>query len=279
MKPASFAYFRPDTLDEAIELLHRHGDEARPIAGGQSLVPAMNLRMATPEVLVDINRIDELKGVRKVGNHLHIGAATTQAALMRSADVAAMLPLLAAALPKIGHVQTRSRGTIGGSLVHADPSAEIVLVAATLDAELVIRGHDGERRAHVHDFQIGALTTDVSAGELLVGVVLPVTAPNARCAFRELARRHGDFALVAVAAQIEGDHLRVAVGGLEETPLRCDVLADALRDSGFERDAIAEAIHKQLAGATPLADIHASADYRMHLAVSLLEDCLREILH
>ncbi|MEA2944504.1 MAG: 2-furoyl-CoA dehydrogenase binding subunit [Bradyrhizobium sp.] len=279
MKPAAFEYFRPDTIEGAIELLGRYGEDARVIAGGQSLVPAMNLRMATPRVLVDINRIPELKFTQKAGNTLRIGAATTQAALIRTPDLPALLPLLAAALPHIGHVQTRSRGTIGGSLVHADPSAEIGLVAATLNAEFIIRGQRGERCVRASEFQIGALTTDVSADELLVGVEFPIAGANARFSFKELARRQGDFALVAVAAQVDGDDFWLAVGGLEEVPLRCDQLVAELRAHDFQSEAIAEAIRIQLQSASPLADIHASGDYRMHLAAVLLEDCLKEILH
>ena len=278
MKPALFDYFRPDTLDAAIELLERHGDEARPIAGGQSLVPAMNLRLATPRVLVDIGGIAALRGWQQTAEGIHVGAMTTQAALLRGANLAASLPLLMAALPHVGHAQTRSRGTIGGSLVYADPSGEIGLVAAALDAVMIVRSRHGERRVKAREFQRGALTTDIRAGELLVGTIFPAAGKDTRFAFRELARRQGDFAMVAVAAQIQGDDLRVAVGGLEEVPLRCDKLISLLRVRGFKRDAVAEAIRTQLEGVAPLADLHASGDYRTHLAANLLEDCLMEIL-
>jgi CO/xanthine dehydrogenase FAD-binding subunit len=278
MKPAAFAFHRPQTIDEAVELLAQLGEDARPIAGGQSLVPAMNLRMATPSALVDISRIAELHGWRQVGDRIHIGAATTQATLMREQELSRHLPLLMAALPNIGHVQTRSRGTIGGSLVHADPSAEIGLVAATLDAELVLRRIQGERRLAARDFQLGALTTAIEPGELLVEIVMPAAAPGTRCAFRELARRHGDFALVAVAAQMTGDRLSIAVGGLEEAPRRCDKLIARLAATHHAALAIDEAIQLELSEVAELSDIHASGSYRRHLAAVLLKDCLLEVL-
>ena len=278
MKPAAFAFFRPQSIDEAVKLLALLGEDARPIAGGQSLVPAMNLRMATPSALVDISRIAELRGWRQIGDSIHIGAATTQAALMREPGLAACLPLLMAALPNIGHVQTRSRGTIGGSLVHADPSAEIGLVAAALDAVLVLRSVSGERRLSAHEFQLGALTTAIQPGELLVEIVMPVAGPGMRCSFRELARRHGDFALVAVAAQITGDRLTITVGGIEEAPRHCDTLIAKLKTAKHSVDAIDDAIQTELSDVAALSDIHASGSYRQHLAAVLLKDCLLEIL-
>jgi len=278
MKPSAFAFFRPQSIDEAVELMVLLGEDARPIAGGQSLVPAMNLRMATPSALVDISRIAELRGWRQIGDSIHIGAATTQAALMREPGLAACLPLLMAALPNIGHVQTRSRGTIGGSLVHADPSAEIGLVAAALDAVLVLRSVSGERRLSARDFQLGALTTAIQPGELLVEIVMSAAEPGTRCSFRELARRHGDFALVAVAAQITGDRLAIVVGGIEEAPRRCDMLIAKLKAAKYSADAIDDAIQTELSDVAALSDIHASGSYRQHLAAVLLKDCLLEIL-
>ncbi|WJR80897.1 xanthine dehydrogenase family protein subunit M [Bradyrhizobium sp. NP1] len=278
MKPAPFDFFCAGTVDEAVALLARLGEDARPVAGGQSLVPAMNLRMATPTALVDISRIAELRGWRQVGDRIHIGAATTQAELMRDSDLAVRLPLLAAALPNIGHVQTRSRGTIGGSLVNADPSAEIGLVAATLEAILVLRSAQGERRLAAREFQLGALTTAIAPGELLVEIIMPTAPAGARCAFRELARRHGDFALVAVAVQRSAGELKVGIGGLEEAPRRCDRLTARLAEEGFAADAIDDAVRVELADVAPLSDIHASGDYRRHLAAVLLKDCLMDVL-
>lgn len=278
MKPAPFEYFRPETIDEAVALLDRHGDGARLIAGGQSLVPTMNLRLAAPDVLIDISRMPQLHGWKKIDDDIHIGAAMTQAALIRDQALAGQLPLLAAALPNIGHVQTRSRGTIGGSLAHADPSAEIGLVAATLDAIFVLRSARGERRLSVNEFQLGALTTAIEADEILVEVVMRCAPPGARCVFRELARRHGDFALVAVAAQIAGADLRIAVGGLEAQPRRCGTLAATLTETGFSPEAIERAIRRELDDVDPLSDIHASGGYRVELAAALMAECLAEIL-
>lgn len=278
MKPAAFDYFRPGTVDEATELLDRFGDDARVIAGGQSLVPSMNLRMATPAALVDIGGIGELVGWTKERDRIRIGAGTTQAALMRDRALATELPLLASALPHVGHVQTRSRGTIGGSLAHADPSAEIGLVAAALDAEFVLRSSRGERRLGASEFQLGALTTAIEPEELLVEVVVPAAAAGARLAFRELARRHGDFAIVAVAAQVSGSELVVAIGGLEEVPRRCDIAAGVLADAALSCAAIDQAIAAELRETEPLADLHAGADYRLELAAVLMNECLEEIL-
>ena len=202
MKPRPFDYARPDTVDEAVALLAEHGDEARILAGGQSLMAMMNLRLADPAMLIDIARIAELGHIRDLGDKIEVGAAVTQNKLLAWPDLKTKLPLLAAALPYVGHFQTRNKGTVCGSIAHADPSSEIPLSLATLEGEVVLRGKRGERVLKAKDFQLDMLTTAREGDELIVAVRFPVHGKGV--AFREVARRHGDFAMVAVAALIEG---------------------------------------------------------------------------
>lgn len=232
MKPAAFEMVRPRSLDEAVRLLGEHRESARVLAGGQSLVPLMNFRLATPDLLIDLNRVEGLSGIRAEGSRLVIKAMTRQQELIDNPLVAARAPLLAAAARCVGHVQTRSRGTIGGSLAHADPSAELPLALVALDARLEITSSRGTRTAPVCGFFRDALVSDLASDEVLVEIVIPLAPPSARISFRELSRRHGDFAIVAVAAQYEGRNLSVAVGGLEAVPRLCTQLMDAVRSGG-----------------------------------------------
>ncbi len=218
MKPRPFDYARPDTVDEAVALLAEHGDEARILAGGQSLMAMMNLRLADPAMLIDIARIAELGHIRDLGGKIEVGAAVTQNKLLAWPDLKKKLPLLAAALPFVGHFQTRNKGTVCGSIAHADPSSEIPLSLAILEGEVVLRGKRGERVLKAKDFQLDMLTTAREGDELIVAVRFPVHGKGV--AFREVARRHGDFAMVAVAALIEGkDSMRLGVGGMAATPV------------------------------------------------------------
>lgn len=277
MKPAAFDLVRPETLAEALAMLGAHADDAKVIAGGQSLVPVMNFRLAKPAVLVDLNRIDGLAGIRRDGAVLRIGAMTRQRELLESALVRECAPLLSAAMPLIGHVQTRSRGTIGGSLAHADPAAELPLVTVALDAEMVLASRDGERRLPAHAFFIDAMTTEIRSDEILTEIALPVAPAGTRISFRELSRRHGDFAIAAVAAQYARGQLALAIGGIEATPRRLAGIEDAaprVADRAGWRDLIGA----ELAGAQALDDLQASAEYRRRLAAVLIEDCLSEVL-
>ncbi|MFN0303458.1 MAG: FAD binding domain-containing protein [Burkholderiales bacterium] len=278
MKPAPFEFARPEHLDEALAILALRGHEGKVIAGGQSLVPVMNLRLAAPRLLIDLNRIRELAGVQRESDSLHIGAMTRQAALMRDALIAAHAPLIAKALPHIGHLQTRARGTIGGSLAHADPAAELPLAMVALDAQFVLRSATAARTVAARAFFQNAMSTALTDGELLTDIFVPVAPHNARCDFRELARRHGDFAIVAVAAQYAAGKLSVAVGGLEPVPRYCRTLIDALGRASFVRSDLPAQIEAELKHAKPLADLHASAEYRRHLAAVLLAESLEEVL-
>ena len=218
MKPRPFDYARPDTVDEALALLAEYGDDARVLAGGQSLMAMMNLRLADPAVLIDIARIKELDGIRDLGDTIEVGAAVTQNTLLNWPELKAKLPLLAVALPNVGHFQTRNKGTVCGSIAHADPSSEIPLSLALLEGEVVLRRKGGERVLKAADFQVDMLTTAREADELIVAVRFPVHGKGA--AFREVARRHGDFAMVAVAALVDSrGGVRLGVGGVASTPV------------------------------------------------------------
>jgi 2-furoyl-CoA dehydrogenase FAD binding subunit len=267
VKAAPFAYERPESLDAALELLAAPG--AKALAGGQSLVPMMAMRLVRPSVLVDLARLPGLDELRDDGGHVHVGATVRQRTLERWAPLAARVPLVAAAIPWVGHREIRNRGTIGGSLAHADPAAELLLAAATLDAELTVVGREGERTVPARDFATGPFQTRVAAGELLTGVRLPVAGPGEGFAFDEVARRHGDFALcgVAVALSRRGDAVsraRVGLLGVGPAPEVHDV-TELLQGNGAAPrwEAVGEAVAERL---EPSGDMHASAGYRLRLA-------------
>jgi 2-furoyl-CoA dehydrogenase FAD binding subunit len=267
VKAAPFAYERPATAGEALELLATPGSKA--LAGGQSLVPMMAMRLVRPSVLVDLQRVPGLDEIRDEGGHVHVGAMTRQRALERWAPLAQRVPLVAAALPSVGHRETRNRGTVGGSLVHADPAAELSLVAATLEAELVVLGADGERTVAGAEFSVGPFQSQVADGELLTAVRLPAARAGEGFAFEEIARRHGDFALcgVAIALRRRGDavaHARVGLLGVGPAPVVHDVTDLLEGDVSAERWAAAgEALAERI---EPSGDMHASAGYRRRLA-------------
>ena len=254
---------RPASLNEALTLLARHADRAKLLAGGQTLVPVLNFRLATPGLLIDLNTVRELAGIRLDGEVLRIGAMTRQAELLRNPLIAQHAPLLFKAAPHIGHVQTRSRGTLGGSLAHADPAAELPLVMVALDATFTLRREKAERSIPARKFFLDAMTTALRSDELLTEIAVPVAPAGTRTSFRELSRRHGDFALVAVAVQRLDDHLTVAVGGLEAVPRYWCEQQGILQD---------------LKEAVALSDVHASADYRRHLASVLVQDGIDEVM-
>jgi carbon-monoxide dehydrogenase medium subunit/2-furoyl-CoA dehydrogenase FAD binding subunit len=276
MKPAAFELFRPQSLDEALHLLAGH-DDARLLAGGQSLVPLLNFRLATPGVIIDLNRVGELSGIWLDGRTLRIRAMTRQQELIENPLVAQHAPLLAAATRRVGHVQTRSRGTVGGSLAHADPSAELPAALVALDAQLKIRSVRGTRNTPVRAFFRDALVSDLAPDEILVEIVVPCAGASARHSFHELARRHGACAIVA-AAQCDPPEISVALAGLEATPRLCTQLMDFLRGSRLSRDGIEAAIERELAAVTANSDLQASGEFRIHLARVLLRDCLNEVL-
>lgn len=280
MKAAPFTYLRAESLEHALEQLARHGGDCKPIAGGQSLVPMMAMRLARPSVLLDINRLDGLKGLDLDASLAVLGATYRQRDVEANACLLAAVPLLGEALRWVGHVQTRNRGTVGGSLVHADPSAELPLAAAVLDATLVLRSRDaGERRVAARDFFIAPMFTATAEAECLTAVEWPIW-PDAACAFEEVAIRHGDFAMASAACQLQFDaagicrRAALGLGGVAGTPLAFPDLAEELLGrrvtSALARD-IAEAA---AARAEPGSDTHADAAYRRHLAAVLLRRAL-----
>jgi len=272
VKPPSFDYLAPASVEEALALLGDLGEGAKALAGGQSLVPMLNFRLVRPRHLVDLNDLTELAGIREDDGRLVIGAMTRQRAVERSALVRARCPLLAEAMPQIGHVQIRNQGTIGGSLAHADPAAELPAVVAALDGELVLRSARGQRVLKPEQFFVTYFTTAAAPAELLVEVRLPAMPPRTGSAFVEVSRRHGDFALVGVAATVTVDEAGVCTGsalaltGVGRTPVVAREAARAL--VGVKPTAAAiDDVGRRVAGAVrPDGDLHASSEYRRHLA-------------
>jgi len=270
VKPPKFDYHAPRTLDEALALLTRYDGEAKILAGGQSLMPLLNFRLSRPAALVDLNRIPALAYIKEVDGSLRFGAMTRQRAIEFSPVVARRLPLLTEATRWVGHLPIRTRGTIGGSIAHADPSAEYPAVLTALDGEVVARGPKGERVLKPRDFFQTYLTTNLAADEILTEVRLPATPAGAGYAFEEFARRHGDFAIIGIAAVIvrEGSRCtmaRLATAGAGPIPVRLRAAEEILEREGLGDDALARAAAKAQELVQPDGDIHASADYRRHL--------------
>ena len=279
LKPAPFLYERAASTEEAVALLAEHGDEARPLAGGQSLLPLMNFRLARPSVLVDLNRVAELDYVRDGDGGVRLGALTRQRTIERSELVRDRAPLLAEATRLVGHFQIRNRGTIGGSIAHADPAAEYPAVAVALRAELVRSRSEGERAVAAEDFFRGAFRTALEPGELLTEVRFP-PAPG-RTAFLEIARRHGDFAIAGVAARVEVDSGRIrdvglALAGVGGTPIRAREAEDLLRGEQPGEELFAAAARAAAAAASPSSDIHGTAEYRRSLVATLTARALQQ---
>ena len=248
MKPAPFDYLRADDEDEALEALAEAGDDARLLAGGQTLMPMLNMRLVEPAVLIDIARLPGRAGIDDDGSVIEVGAAATQAELLAWPGLARRAPLLAQALPLLGHVQTRSRGTVCGSIAFADPSAELPLCLATLGGEVVLRSRAGTRTLAAREFQTGMLSTACREDEMVVAVRFPAAEPGAGHAFAEFARRHGDFAIVAVAAIARANGITIGVGGVAEQPIVRDwpaldgtALDDALNELAWSLDAADDA--------------------------------------
>jgi CO/xanthine dehydrogenase FAD-binding subunit len=281
MKPAVFEYSRPADLDEACAMLAA-GDDVRLIAGGQTLVPLMAMRLARPKRLIDIARIGELAFVRKQGDDVAIGATTRQCVLERDPLIRAEVPLLAKIMPFVGHAPIRARGTLGGSLANADPAAEIALVAVTLDATMVYRDETKAAESAASEFFTGPMTTALSPSSCLTCVRFPVWR-DARVGvgFHEISARRSDFAFASAAAQIALDEngvcrrLALGIGAVTTVPLRLDALGRALEGlvlgaTPAQQAKLREAVAAALADIDPLSDLHASAEYRRRVAASLL---------
>jgi CO/xanthine dehydrogenase FAD-binding subunit len=280
MKLPPFDYEAPKTVSGAVELLAEHLDEASVLAGGQSLIPLLALRLARPGILIDINGIDELSGVSAVDGWTAIGAMTREYVAEKSEIVADTVPLLAAALPLIGHEAIRSRGTIGGSLAHADPAAELPAVARALDAEFVVRGQSGERVIPAAQWFEGYFTTSRRSDELLVEVRFPAAGRGTGVSFQEVARRHGDFAIVglAVSLTVSGEVIsdaRLAFAGLSDVPVRATAAEDLLVGERPSAALFDEAARRATADADPPGDLHGSPDYRKTVAAAMVRRGLR----
>jgi carbon-monoxide dehydrogenase medium subunit len=283
MKAPRIAYARPDTLDAALGLLAAHGSEARVLAGGQSLVPMLNLRMAAPRVLVDINRVAGLGGIALEGERVRIGALTRHAEIERSELVARHLPLLATAIREVAHPAIRSRGTFGGSCALADPAAELPACALALGATFVLRGASGERRVAAADFFRGLYETALRPGELLVAAEFPLARAGAASAFGEFSRRHGDYAIVGLAACAWRDgkdlrEMRLAFFGVADRPRLAARAASALEGKPLDENLLSQAVAALEADFEPRGDLHASAATRRRLAGVLLRRVAKELL-
>jgi 2-furoyl-CoA dehydrogenase FAD binding subunit len=269
MKPAAFDYLRPDSPEEALAALAETGEEARLLAGGQSLMAMLNMRLVQPALLIDIGRLAALDTIRLEADALAIGAAATQGALERRASLAAEVPLLAELLPHLGHYQTRNRGTVCGSIAHADPSAELPLALLALEGSVTLRSTRGRRTLSAGHFFTGMLSTARRPDEMVEAARFPRRRPGAGYAFREMALRHGDFALCAVAALADGKRLRLAVGGVADRPVARDF---PLLEGGALDDALNDFAWALGAG----DDAHASARYRRALVRKLGRAALEE---
>jgi len=271
MKPPAFDYIAADSIAMAVAALAAAGDDAKIIAGGQSLVPMLNFRMLRPSILVDINRIAGLDVIEETSGAIRIGALTRHYQLETSPLIARHLPVLSCAMTHVAHLAIRNRGTIGGSLAHADPAAELPMMALLLDAGLRVASASGERTVAARNFFLGALTVDLAPGEILTGIVLPKLPPRTGWGFEEVARRHGDFALAAVAATltVSGgaiEQARIALTGVGPTALRATEAEGLLIGHALEPDLTHRVIEAVRATIEPETDLHASSDYRRHLA-------------
>ena len=271
MKPAPFAYHVPSALTEALAVLDELGEEGRVLAGGQSLVPLMNFRLAQPTHLVDINRLDELDYIRRDDGVLAIGARARQSALERSQEARGVAPLLVEAVAQVAHPPIRHRGTVCGSVAHADPAAELPAALLALDAEVVASSRQGERRIPIHEFISGPFTTTLAPGELVREVRVPVSGAGSGYAFAEFSPRHGDFAVsgAAVLLQLEGGRVErasVALCGVAGMPVRAAGAEQSLRGARGSEEELEAAAAAAVEGLTPSADLHGGSAYRRRIA-------------
>ena len=282
MKAAPFEYIRPESLAQACALLAEHGADAKLIAGGQSLVPMMAMRLARPAWLVDINRIEELRQIVLEGDVLRVGATVRQCVIERDALARQRLPLLGHALKWVGHAQTRNRGTVGGSIVHADPSAEIALVACVLDATLVLQDASETSEVAAREFFFAPMVTAIAPEQCLAEIRFPLwEEAGTGCAFEEVSIRHGDFALVSACAQLTLDaggacvRAAIGIGGASPFPHALPLVGEMLAGRVLDDAALAEAADAVAELIDPDADLHATAEYRRHLARVMAERVLK----
>jgi carbon-monoxide dehydrogenase medium subunit len=281
MKPAPFKYIAATSLAHALALKAMHGDDAKFLAGGQSLIPAMNFRLARPAILIDVNGIEDLAGIRSSGAATRVGPLTRYRALQRDAALTRAFPLIGEALPHIAHPQIRNRGTIGGNISHADPASELPAIALALRARFRVQAAKQERWIEAPDFFVGALTTDLQPDEMLVEVELPSPRPRTGSCFIEIARRRGDFAIAGVAAMVtlgnenECTHVRLAFCGVGETPVDASSAANGLIGHAPTEGAILDVAATVQKMIEPSGNVHATVDYQHHIAGVLTERALQ----
>jgi carbon-monoxide dehydrogenase medium subunit len=284
MKPARFDYHAPASVDEAVALLARYGGEAKLLAGGQSLVPLLNFRLSRPAAIVDLNRVETLAYIREDAGHVRLGAMTRQRTIEFSPVIRRRLPLLTEATTLVGHLPIRTRGTIGGSLAHADPSAEYPTALTALGGQVVVRGPRGDRTLAANELFQTYLTTTLAADEMLVEVRLPAMPDGAGFAFEEFSRRHGDFAIVGIAAMIVAQGggrcaaARLVTAGAGPVPVRLRPAEEILEREGLSDAAVEAAARRAAELVDPPSDIHASADYRRNLTRVLTRRALRRAI-
>ena len=281
MKPVSFDYFAPTTVNEAVALLEEHGDDAKILAGGQSLVPMMNFRLVRPTCLVDINQIRDLAYIHEKDDRLHIGAITRHRDLETSTLVQQCNGLLFEGVQLIGHTAIRTRGTVGGSIIHADPTAELPAILAALDGEVRLIGPNGQRTISWRDLFVTFFTTVIEPVEICDEIIIPKLPSGAGWAFEEFTRRHGDFAVAGVAAVIVTDNndcctdARLAITGTAPTPIRATQAESFLVGKSLTQTTLDEAGRLVSTEVEPESDVHATADYRKHLAGALTTRALQ----
>jgi CO/xanthine dehydrogenase FAD-binding subunit len=280
MKPAPFKYIAATSLEHALALKAVHGDDAKFLAGGQSLIPTMNFRLARPAVLIDINGIEGAAGIRTSGEAIRVGPLTRYRAMQRDATFATACPLIAEALPHIAHPQIRNRGTIGGNLSHADPASELPAIAVALHARFRVQTAEKERWVDASEFFIGALTTDLADNEMLTEIELPLPKPRTGSCFMEIARRRGDFAIAGLAATLTLDEedgctgARLVFCGVGETPVDTSSAADELIGHPLTDKVAVDIAAAVQAIIEPAGSVHATADYQRHVAGVLTERAL-----
>jgi aerobic carbon-monoxide dehydrogenase medium subunit len=283
MKAPPFAYARARNLAEVFDLLERHGEAAKILAGGQSLMPALNMRLSSPELLIDISRLSEHAGIFVKDNHVHIGALTTHAAIGESADIRKHLPLLADAVAHIAHPAIRNSGTFGGSLAMADPAAEWPACCVALDAQIVLASNAGARRVAARDFFQGLYATAMKPFEVLTEVVIPIPGAGYRHAFLELARRRGDYAIVGVAALAKVANatlsdVRLSYLGASEKPLLATKTSQVFDFKQFSETALKQARQVLATELEPTADLYSSAATKLHLAQVLTARAMKQLV-
>ena len=276
MKPSVFSYVKPKTLSDALGLLSKHGEDAQILAGGQSLVPTLNMRLSSPDLLVDINGLDELSGVRLEGDHIRIGALTRHVDIENSSIIAEHCPLIALAMPHIAHPAIRNRGTFGGSIALADPAAELPACMCALEATIEVVGNGGTREIVAKDFFKGLYETELKNGEIVTAVTVPIVTPKTIIAFDELSRRHGDYAMAGLAVSAKMDDkkietINICFFAISGTPILAEGAAKILNNGIIDDNSLKKALEQLENDLDPLPDLYASSALKMHYSKELLK--------